>query len=747
MGKSSPACLANTSQIAALVAVFLSGQTLSNLALAAEQPVMALEEVIVTARKRPELLQDVPVAVTVFTGETLDSLVLRDLREVEGYVPNVVIDSVSVAPGAASLYIRGVGTQEVEKSFDPAVGVVVDGVALSFVNGSMANTFDIAAMEILRGPQGTLFGRNTTGGVINITHTRPTGELGLRYEATVGTDDRNDLDGVLNFPIIQDQLAGKLAFASQNDGGQFKNTLKDDQVGDANNQDYNGTLLWTPVESFESLFIYQRYEDKNDGIPLFNRSSLNTDNPVNSAPDLPCQLLGACDDGKVNETRQDFYDPINFQLDAYTFEMNWELSLGTITSITGYRDTDENVPVDFDASEYAFFHVVRDQQSEQTSSELRFASNEALSEDWDFVVGLYGLKDNYQLEQDTGIAQDFCPFACRNAQTHTDHHRESYALFGEGNYHIADAWTLILGGRWTYEEKDIYADSFASENLADLVLVSDVNADHSWDEFTPKLGIDYQYNMDILFYGIYSEGFRSGGYNGRNASALDIGPFDPEYVNQYETGMKSELLDQRVRLNLALFYTDYEDKQEEVIIPDELLGSRTVVRNAATVTTSGFEAEVSWVATEALLFNANLGYLDASYDDYTADLNGDGIATDNSDLQLRRVPDYTGGVDATYTMQVGPGTVTAYSAYRYTDEYWVEVSNDPRGLVDSRSVIDVTLSYEWEWSTGRAVKITAYGRDITDEQDYNSLVSIPEVLAFSAVGGGDQYGVMISGNF
>ena len=184
MSKANSVYSANTFRLALAVAAGLSWQTLSSVALAAEQQLMALEEVIVTARKRPELLQDVPVAVTVFTGEALDNLVLRDIREIEGYVPNVVIDSVSVAPGAASLYIRGVGTQEVEKSFDPAVGVVVDGVALSFVNGSMANTFDIAAMEILRGPQGTLFGRNTTGGVINITHTRPTGELGLRYEVT-----------------------------------------------------------------------------------------------------------------------------------------------------------------------------------------------------------------------------------------------------------------------------------------------------------------------------------------------------------------------------------------------------------------------------------------------------------------------------------------------------------------------------------------------------------------------------------
>jgi iron complex outermembrane receptor protein len=247
-------------------------------------------------------------------------------------------------------------------------------------------------------------------------------------------------------------------------------------------------------------------------------------------------------------------------------------------------------------------------------------------------------------------------------------------------------------------------------------------------------------------YAIYSEGFRSGGYNARNSSAEDIGPYDPEYVNQYETGMKSDLLDQRLRLNLAAFYTDYQDKQEEIIIPNPGTASTTLVRNAATVTISGFEAEATWVATEALLFNANLGYLDGSYDDFDADL-GNGVVTDNSNLNLRRLPEYTGGVNATYTMQIGPGTASAYTAYRYTDEYWVEAANDPRGLVDSRGVIDVTLSYEWEWTAGRLVKLTAFGRDITDEQDYNSLISIPTLLAFSAVGGGEQYGVMISGNF
>jgi iron complex outermembrane receptor protein len=218
-----------------------------------------LEEIIVTARKAYEPMQDVPIAVSAFSGETIDNLVMRDIREMEGFIPNLVIDSVSVAPGAASLYLRGVGTQEVERSFDPAVGVVVDGVPLSFVNGSMANTFDFASFEVLRGPQGTLFGRNTTGGVINITRTTPTGELGLKYELTAGNDDRTDVKAILNFPIFGDKLAGKLGYTQQKDGGLRENVLLDEQVGDADNKQYTATLLWTPTDDFDATFTYVKY--------------------------------------------------------------------------------------------------------------------------------------------------------------------------------------------------------------------------------------------------------------------------------------------------------------------------------------------------------------------------------------------------------------------------------------------------------------------------------------------------------
>ena len=326
---------------------------------------------------------------------------------------------------------------------------------------------------------------------------------------------------------------------------------------------------------------------------------------------------------------------------------------------------------------------------------------------------------------------------------------------------------LTLGGRYTEEEKDYSGhplwrqrrriarlhswqrepDDFYVYRQPIWVPIDAATGDEDWDEFTPKVGLDYRINDDVLTYITYSEGFRSGGFNGRNQNLANIGPFDPEFVDNWEIGMKSDFLDQTLRLNLAAFYNEYDDKQEEIIEPDGFGGSNTVVRNASTAELKGFEAELTWVASESFRIDANVGYLDAEYDEFMADLTGDGIVTDNSDLELRRVPEWTGGIAGTYTQPIGPGLLSIYGSYRYTDEYWVEVRNDPRGLLDDRGVVDAIISYEWDWSEGRTVKISAWGRDMTDEVDYNSAVTIPGTIAFSGVAGGEQYGVSISGNF
>ncbi len=741
-----------------------------------------LEEVYVSARKTVEDMQDVSVAVTAFSGTAIDQLNIRDVREIEGLVPNLVIDAVSVAPAGASLYIRGVGTQEVERSFDPAVGVVIDGIPLSFVNGSMANTFDFASLEVLRGPQGTLFGRNTTGGVINITRTRPTGEFGARVEGTYGTDELADVKAVVNFPVVKDTLAAKVAYARQTGGGQRKNITIGEEVGDADNREMNLTLLFTPSDRFEALFTYVNYEDKNDGVPLQNLNSANVNNPVNPVPEALCAppLSGffptACSDGNVSDIEdltQDFYSRnLNFEANTYTLNMQYDLGIGAITTILGYQDTDESVPTDFDATSVNFFHTLRYQDSEQTTAEIRFASSDELSENFDFVTGLFWVTDEYSLDQKTSIGAFGGPAFALYQDPYADHERDAWAVFGEFHMHFGPV-TVTLGGRYTEEEKEYSGEIFFGggalapglEGLLegfvpgtptdDFFLYGQpvwlpfgaAQGDESWDEFSPKVGVDWRINDDMLLYTVYSEGFRSGGFNGRNQDPANIGPFDPEYVNNLEIGFKSDLLDQTLRLNTAFFINEYDDKQEEVIESDGFGGSNTVVRNAATVEIWGLETELTWVANDYILVNANVGYLDAEYDEYDADLSGDGIVTDNTDLELRRVPEWTAGLNTTFTLPVGPGELSLYASYRYTDEYYVEVSNDPRGLVDERGVVDATLAYDWRCGDDSTMRVALFGRDMTDEVDYNSAVVIPGTLAFGGVAGGEQYGIRVNYEF
>jgi iron complex outermembrane receptor protein len=307
-----------------------------------------------------------------------------------------------------------------------------------------------------------------------------------------------------------------------------------------------------------------------------------------------------------------------------------------------------------------------------------------------------------------------------------------------------------VGYRYTEEDKDYKGQLFIK--LPDAPPLPDPGppgiglpaerGDQDWDEDTWKLGLDYQLNDDVMYYASFAQGFRSGGFNARNTQPGTAGPYDPEYVDQYEIGIKGDFLDNTLRINAAAFYTDYDDKQEDIIFPAVIGGSLTLVENAGEVEISGVEGELTWVASENLTLAANFGYLDAEYNEFTGT---DGV--DRSDLELRRVPEWTGGANVNYTRSLGPGTISVFLGWRYTDEYWVDLDNDPRGLLDDQSIFDANAAYEWEWSDGRMIKITVFGRDITDNQDWNSAVQIPGLISFGAVAGGEEYGLKISGNF
>jgi iron complex outermembrane receptor protein len=715
-----------------------------------------LEEVIVTARKREESIQKVPVSVTSLDKE-LKEATLRRLDDIQSYTPNVYIRTTAGIPGGASVSIRGVSYQETDKTLDPSIGVVMDGLYLGTSSGALLNNFDTKRIEVLRGPQGTLFGKNTTGGVVNIIRGDVTMEWGGDFSVTLGDDGREDLKGVLNVPVVDDKFGLKL-FANQiKSDGWVENSITGEDAGGDDKKTYGFAALWRPTESFDLKFHYEHHEDETDtGAPV----------NLNQPGDLNCVLEGqlwpvscASTDTGSDEDHNSTNDrnTNDSEYDTYILTINWDLGAFLLTSITGNREMDENYRIEFDGSPSEFLSFDYFNDWEQTSQELRLTSQ--FSETFEFVLGGYYWETEYEQRWNVyelhytldrigaitgvpggaGFTNDTISYNGQNQET------TSYAVFGQGDWIINDEWTITAGIRWTYEEKDFTGgDGGRFYNRGEPEPgINAVDFDDDWEETTGKLGFRYQMNDDVMLFGSWSEGFKSGGFFGRQADYTFDPIYDPEYVTNWELGMKSTWLDGRMIFNPTVFFNDYEDKQEEVLIPVSLSNVATVVRNASTLEIFGVELELQFQVTEAWNIRASYGYLDAEYSDYEADLNGDGVITDNSNLRPRNTPENTVGINTTYTWQVGPGELVGFASYRWRDEIEVIANNDPLGHLDDIQNLDLTLSYIW--SDGR-YRLTGYGRNVTDERELIG-VRIPGLNSWGNWNQGEHYGVEFAVSF
>ena len=721
-----------------------------------DSPSLVLEEIIVTARKREESIQDVPVSVTSI-GKELKEASLRRLDDIQSFTPNVYIRNTTGIPGGAAISIRGVSYQETDKTLDPSIGVIMDGLYLGTSSGSLLQNFDTARIEVLRGPQGTLFGKNTTGGVLNIIRNDVTMQWGGDLSVTAGDDGREDVKGVLQVPIIEDELGVKLFAASiQSDGWIDNKTTGDDALGDDKTV-YGFATKWAPNDNFDIKFHYEHSEDETDTGAYHN---------VNQPDDLNCILEGAlwpvgCEttdtasDEDNNTTNDRNYNDSEY--DTYILTMNWDIGDFIITSITGNREMDEEYRIEFDGAPNQLLSFDYFNDWEQTSQELRIMSdwdNDA----WDFVVGAYYWDVDYTQRWNvrelhyaldligaiTGVpgGAGFTPDTINyNGQ---DQETESWAAFASVDFNINDQWTLTAGARYTYEEKDFRgADGTFYQDGQPFPPLNFSYFDDDWSETSPKFGLRYQYDDDIMFFGSWSEGFKSGGFFGRQAN-FDVDPtYDPEYVTSWEAGMKSTWMDGRLIFNPTVFLYEYDDKQEEILIPIDLSNVATVVRNASTLDIFGVELEAQMQITEAWNVRLSYGYLDAEYDDYVADINGDGMVTDNSDLMPRNTPENTVGINTTYTIPVGPGEFVAFASYRWRDEIEVIANNDPLGHLDSIDNLDVTLNYIW--GDGR-YRLSAYGRNMTDERE-RVVVRIPGLVTWGNWNQGENYGVEFAMSF
>jgi iron complex outermembrane receptor protein len=681
----------------------------------------------------------------------------RDVRDLAFISPNMIIDDTSQGPGGnAALFIRGVGVADVEKNFEPAVGVTIDGLFIGANSGAILRSIDLAKVEVLRGPQGTLFGRNTIGGMINVERTRPTGELGADFRMGYGDYDTFWLDGVLNFGVT-DNLAVKLSGAkNQQNEGYFTNINTGGDEGRVDYQSYGINLLWSATDNLEFEYTYQNEETDQDTPPLVNMAQPDT---------LFCSAYGLCAESLTTPSSGGRYrvgrlifepttaslspppdqivtsavedlipnrDDATFDAETHILEARWQLSDAMLVNyIFGTFETEETIVSNWTAEPVMLFGTDRPAEYEQASHELRLTY--AAGENLNFVVGAYLWESEYDIRLRSWITF-VVPDTVLDIPQTTHQETDSTAFFFEGDYAFNDAWSLTLGARYTKDEK-------LSEQRGNLSTAPD-DPEAEWDEVTPKVGVRYRFNDDAMVFGTYSKGYRSGGFNGRVDSQDSARiPYDPEFVDNYEIGFKTEWLDRTLRLNGAIFYMDYKDKQEEIgLRSDGATGQRISVFNAASATMKGVELELQAVPTDNLSLRANIGYLDSEYDEFTFD-NGFEIV-DNSGLEFRRAPEFTGSLDATYTMAIGPGEAWVRGAYHFIGEHFIEQTNAPELANDDQHLLDMSINYAIN-----DVTFSLFGRNLTEEDGWAHGLDVSGLWAYASPRAPRTWGMEVAVKF
>ncbi|MFV0645467.1 MAG: TonB-dependent receptor, partial [Sphingomonadaceae bacterium] len=629
---------------------------------------------------------------------------VETLADFSAKVPNVSLQPVGAFQFASAFSIRGLGFADVESSAEPAVGVEVDGVYLARNVGALLDLFDIEGVQVLRGPQGTLYGRNTIGGVVSVRSARPDDEFGGKFQGTIGSYGRREARAMVKTPL-NDSLGFKIAGLYKDYDGYIDNA-DGRSLPKERTRSVRGTLTFESGD-FDSALIADYTKLKGDG-PGFENASLPT-------MVLPVRGYPADQDGEPYTTYATDSNALMLETWGVTLEMNASLPIGTFTSISGYRKTNQSTDSDFDGEPVRFLQVDRREDHYQFSQEMRLAGDVG---NLNYVVGGYFLAQEYNI----GTHQYGTLFGTPDAGStlYSSQYNDSVAVFGQLDYEIFPYFTISAGGRWGHEYKRF--------TIQPLFYTAPETFNASFNKFTPKLGINYKPSNDLMFYAQYSVGYRSGGFNGRASNFTVVGPYSPETVKNYEAGFKSQFLDRKATLNATIFQMDYEDQQLSV---QESMGNinQTLVRNAASSRYKGAEIELGLRPGGGFTINGSLGYLDAKFNDFIANL-GDGLGTiDRSALPIAFAPKWSGGITANWTGYVGPGELSAqtsmvHSSSQYTTFTAVNGYSDLT-LRKANTKFDASLSYKLD----NGLRFAVWGKNLTDKVVMNNTFTVGNLMA------------------
>lgn len=663
-------------------------------------------EIVVTATKRPEDVQDVPLAVTAFGSDQLEALNFRDIGSLGFAMPNVALDDNGTSKGYANFSIRGVGVNSSIPSIDPTVGLFVDGVYQGINAGQVFDNFDIEAIEVLRGPQGVFFGRNVTGGAVLLRTRKPTDTLSIRGRAGLETGLRYYGDISVSGPIVEDVLTAKIAAYYSKDNGWFRNLFDNSSYGGDEQFIIRPMLRFTPTTEFELLVRFEHGEADGTG-PATQNHALYSRNSH---------------DFLVN-TRGFFRN----NWDQLTAEANLDVSFGdgTITNIFGWRQFKGDTLSDLDGVNTIQFNIGTFTDQEQFSNELRYAGTFGRL---DVTTGVYYFTQDLTYLEDRTLAGGAVKRAGGGTGTF-----DTFGIFGAIDWHFTDTLTLNLGLRYTKEKKDVRISTVRAggANYPARTFTPDFVDEEQWNDLSPRVGLQWEPSANTQVYAFFAKGFRSGGYNFRNTLlGAPPGPFDSEEQDAYEIGVKHTFMDNRGRFNLAIFQNTIDNIQREVQIPVIGVGIAQLIQNVGTARIRGFEGEVQFAVTDNLVLAAQAGYTDGEYRSLDIDLTGNNVI-DAADfaLKLPRQSPWTYGGSATLDIPLGDSVISARASYSHRDRAFHTDNN--LGFYNPIDIVDLNLSFT---PAGNNLTFSLYAKNLTNETTYGNNAVLPDTPAFGGDG-------------
>lgn len=726
--------------LAVALAASLPGTTLAN----DEADSFSLEEIIVTAQKRAESLQEVPSAISAFGAEDIENAGWGDIDQLQHAMPSVAVGGESAA--RPYVFIRGIGTRKFDIGTDGSIGIFVDEIYNARFSNTLTGILDLERVEVLKGPQGTLYGRNTIGGAINMITKQPSNEFEGKLKGSVGNDGYYLASGSASGALIEDKLMGRLSLATSDVDGIYEDT-----VTGKNDNNLNKTarlsLLATPNDQLELSLTAEINQVDSDA---------QLTEPLNGtvtavSPLIPTAAVDAVEaDNQSDRYSNAFTDPGSLERDSnlVAFKAKRHGENVDFTSITSRSDEEYSENRDFDGTVLDIWNHDIDQESTQYSQEFRFSSVDGgaftLDDKLQWVAGIYYFTDD-------ATRSDFLPFGSDSALSPAmatiisggllnypglsynssgsivDLETESYAVYGQATYALTPELGLTIGLRYTDDEKKFtYRGETNTPGFAPMVASFDVGDTLNFSSTDPRITLDYQLADDVMIYATYATGFKSGGVQAFiTTPEAALQSFDAEKLTMTEVGLKSQMWNQRLQLNAALYRYNYEDQQVQSIL--SINGSPTALtQNAGESTMNGLELDVVALLAENLTVNFSYTYQDAEFDKFES------FDGDRAGNKMAFAPKNAASIGMEYVVDLGSaGELSFQGNYAWKDDYYFDFDNSADAFQSSYGVVN--LATWWDFPDGKT-RLRAFCNNCGDKEYLNNVVAFPANLG----GGGRE---------